>query len=170
MHVSVSSRELSDLARTARQSGRSELTKEAARQARKVLQPVVPEVRAAYRAVPSHTGRQRSARAVAERPRGFRDAAARGVQIKVSFSGKFAGVRLRVDPRHFPDGQRHLIQYWEGLLPRWRSPNWGRDGAGDWKTQPAHPTFYPAIRPHIPRVRAEMRGIADDLSDQLGGS
>lgn len=167
MQVGVSSRELSDLARTARRSGRSELTKEAAKQARKVLQPVVPEVRQAYKAVPSYTGRQRSARAVAERPRGFRDAAARGVQIKVSFSGKFAGVRLRVDPRHFPDGQRHLIQYWEGLLPRWRSPNWGRD---EWKQQPAHPTFYPTIRPHIPRVRAEMRTIADGMSDQLGGS
>lgn len=167
MQVTVSSTQLSDLARDLRRAGRKDVVKEAGQRMRALMKPLVPEVRAAYRAAPSHTGRQRSVRAVAERPRGLRDAAARGVQIKVSFSGKFAGVRLRVDTRHFPDGQKHLVQYWEGTLPRWRSPNWGRD---EWKTQPPHPVFYPTIRPHIPRVRAGLNDIADDMTRQLGGS
>lgn len=166
MHVSVSSRELSDLARDLRRAGRKDVTKEAGKRMRQLLQPAVPEVRAAVRAIPSHTGHQRSVRAVQERPRGLRDATARGVQIKVSFSGKFAGVRLRVDTRHFPDGQKHLPQYLEGTLARWRSPNWGRD---QWKQQPAHPFFYPTIRPHIPRVQAGLRDIADEMTEQLGG-
>lgn len=166
MQVSVSSRELSDLARDLRRAGRRDVTKEAGKRARELLKPVVPEIRNAVRNTPGRAGHQRSARAVADRPRGLRDATARGVQIKVSFSGQYAGVRLRVDTRHFPDGQKHLPKYLEGIYERWRSPNWGRD---EWKQQQSHPFFYVTVRPHVPRVRAGMREIADGMADELGG-
>lgn len=142
------------------------------------LKPVVVEIRAAVMAIPSHSSRQltgsgrrtkragRSDRAVAERPRGLRDATARGVQMKVNLSGKNIGVRLRVDPRHFPAGQKHLPQLLEGTRPRWRSPSWGHD---PWKTQPAHPYFFRTIQPHIPRIQAAITREVNKAVRELGG-
>lgn len=165
MQVTVSSRELSDLARDLRRAGKRGVTTEAGRRMRRLVQPIVPEMRSAYHAVPSARS-PRSAKAVRDRPRGLRDATARGVQIKMSFSGKYAGVRIRVDPRHFPDKQKKLPKYLEGIIGTWRSPNWGRD---DRKVQRPHPVFYPTIRRHAPRVRAGLRDVADYMTEQLGG-
>lgn len=162
--LSVSSRDLERLAKDLRKAGRKDLQKEALRSMRKKVQPIAPEIRRAVRATPGGTNDRRSAKARAARPRRLRDATARGVQVKASLSGKYAGVRLRVDTRHFPDGEKHLPKYLEGTLPRWRSPNWGRD---QWKQQRPRPYFYVTIRPHIPEVTAEIAKIIDDVSDEL---
>lgn len=155
--------------------------REMSRNIREELKPVVAEIRAKVKSLPSTSARQRtgtgrrtgragrSAKAVAERPRGLRDAVARGVQMKVNLSGKNMGVRLRVDPRHLPEGQKQLPQLLEGTRPRWRSPNWGR--RTEWKTQPAHPFFFSTIEPHIPRVRQRvMREIEKAMRELAGDS
>lgn len=166
MQVQVLSPDLERLVRDAHRAGQRELIKDVSKGIRDELRPVVVEVRQVVRAQPSHAGRHRSRRAVQERPRGLRDAVARGVQMKVNLSGRQIGVRLRVDPRHFPDGQKDLPQLLEGTRPRWRSPNWGRD---EWKTQHPHPYFFDTIRPHVPRVQAAVLREFDKLARELAG-
>ncbi|MFI0484889.1 hypothetical protein [Actinomadura sp. 9N215] len=166
MNVSVSSHDLARLGRDLQRAGRKDLKKEALMRMRRAVQPIVPEIQRAVRGTPGGTSDLRSAQARAARPRRLRDATARGVQAKASLTGKYAGVRLRVDPRHFPDGEKHLSKYLEGTLPRWRSPSWGHD---PWKTQRAHPYFFVTIRPHIPAVQAEVAKVIKEAMDELGG-
>lgn len=166
MDVSVTSRDLAQLGRDLKRAGRTDLNKEALKRLRREVQPIVPEVRQRIRAIPSGTDAGRSVKARAARPRRLRDATARGVQVKASLTGKYAGVRLRVDTRHFPDGEKNLSKYLEGTMPRWRSPNWGRD---EWKVQRAHPYFFPTIRPHVPQVQAGVLKILNEYSGKLGG-
>lgn len=166
MQVSVTSNDLNRLGRDLRAAGRKDLQKEALKRMRRKVEPIRPEIQRAVRATPGGTEDLRSRKARSERPRRLRDATARGVQVKASLSGRYAGVRLRVDPRHFPDGEKHLSKYLEGVLPRWRSPNWGRD---QWKQQRARPYFFPTIRPHIPGVQTEVAKIISEIMDEIGG-
>ncbi|MCW2872559.1 hypothetical protein [Actinacidiphila oryziradicis] len=106
----------------------------------------------------------RSKKAREKRPKGLRDATARGVQSKVSLSGKYAGVRLRVDPRHFPADQKKLPKYLEGVLPRWRHPTYGHS---PWVVQGSHPYFFPTVLPHVPRVQAGVRRVLDEAMAEL---
>lgn len=166
MHVSVTSNDLNRLGRDLKAAGRKDLQKEALKRMRRKVEPIRPEIQRAVRATPGGTEHLRSKKARSERPRRLRDATARGVQVKASLSGKYAGVRLRVDPRHFPEGEKHLPKYLDGALPRWRSPNWGRD---QWKQQRPHPYFFVTIRPHIPAVQAEVAKIIKETMDEIGG-
>lgn len=168
MEMRVLSPDLERLVRDARQAGQREAIKGVSRGIRTELRPVVDEIRVKVRAQPSHTGNQRSGISKVERPRGLRDATARGVQMKVNLSGRQVGVRLRVDTRHFPRGSRNLPKYLEGMpgFERWRSPNWGRD---QWKTQHPHPYFFDTIRPHVPRVQAAVLREFDKLARELAG-
>lgn len=166
MEVTIRSSDLANLARDARRAGRRDLNREMTKRLRATVKPAVPAIRSAVRAIPGGTGDERSRAAQQARPRDLRDAIARGVQIKVSLSARFAGVRLRVDPRHFPDGDKNLPKYVEGTLVRWRSPNWGRD---EWKQQRPHPYFFSTIRPYIPAVRSEMKKIMDEIQNDLTG-
>lgn len=166
MTVSVSSRDLARLGRDLQRAGRKDLKKAALKSLRREVQPIVPEIRRAVKATPGGTGEERSVRARAARPRGLRDATARGVQVKASLTGKYAGVRLRVDTRHFPDGQTNLPKYLEGTLPRWYSPTFGHDPK---KVQRPHPYFFVTIRPHLPQVKAGIAKIVSETFDELGG-
>lgn len=166
MQVSVTSNDLNRLGRDLRAAGRKDLQKEALKRMRRRVQPIVPDIKRAVKATPGGTDDLRSRKARATRPRRLRDATARGVQVKASLSGKYAGVRLRVDTRHFPDGEKHLPKYLEGTLSRWRSPSWGHD---PWKTQRPHPYFFVTIRPHIPGVQADVAKVISETMDELGG-
>lgn len=164
MQVSVSSRDLAQLGRDLQRAARKDLKKDTLKRMRAAVKPIVPEIRAAVKATPSGGDKGRSVKARAARPRRLRDATARGVEAKVSLTGKFAGVRLRVDTRHFPDGEKKLPKYLEGTIPRWRSPSWGHD---PWKVQKPHPYFFKTIRPHIPRVQEEVAKVLKDISDEI---
>lgn len=159
---------LSRFAHDMRRAGRADLNKQLLKAMRKELKPLVPEVRAAILSGPSNSAplttpsgrpsrRQgsapRSAGSQDKRTRGLRDAEARGVQVKASLSGRFAGISIRIDPRHFPDGQKALPMYREGVKGPWRSPNWGRE---DWKTQAAHPAFFPTVERRAPAISARL--------------
>lgn len=168
MYIRMDTEGLARFARDMRRAGRRDLNRELLKALRKRVKPMVPEIKAAILSGPSHaapvltpSGRRsrrrgtatRSAASRERRVRGLRDAEARGVQVKASLSAGFAGVSLRIDPRHFPDGQKALPMYREGVKRPWRSPNWGRD---DWKTQAAHPAFYPTIERRLPQISAEL--------------
>lgn len=174
MDVQIRSGDLEQVVRDIRKVDGAELIKHAAIGIRHELVPVIAEIKQKVKEVPSNSARARTARgrprahagrsakSVAARPRGLRDATARGVQMKVHLSSKRIDVRLRVDPRHFPEGEKNLPKLLEGMpgYTRWRSPNWGRD---EWKTQRPHPYFFDTIRPHIPRVAARIEREFDDL-------
>jgi hypothetical protein len=166
MDVQIRRGDLQNLARDFRDAGRRDLGRDMLKALRAEVKPIVPQVRSAIRSSPSATGTQRSGKALEARPRGLRDAMARGVQMKASLTGIQAGVRLRIDARHFPDGEKHLPKYREGVMARWRAPSWGHD---PWKTIQPVPRFYPTIRPHIPRVRAGVGRIYLEYVDRLGG-
>lgn len=164
--ITVSSHDLARLGRDLTRAGRKDLKKEALKRLRANVQPIVPEIKAKIRSIPGGTDDGRSAKARAARPRRLRDATARGVQVKASLTGKYAGVRLRVDARHFPAEERNLPLYLEGVLPRWYSPSWGHDPR---KVQRAHPYFYVTIRPHLPQVKAGVARVIEDISNELKG-
>lgn len=162
--VRVRHDDLRRLSRDFRAAGRRDLQRDMLKEMRQSVRPIVPQVKAAIRATPSRTGDQRSEKARADRPRGLRDAMARGVQTKASLTGRQVGVRIRIDPRHFPEDEKSLPRYHQGTRGRWRSKNWGRD---EWKTQRAHPVFFETIRPHIPRVESALKRIVDNYTERL---
>lgn len=165
MEIQVTSQDLKKLGRDLKRAGQKDLQKEALKRMRAEVQPLVPEIRARIRQTPGgHSDRLRTTKARAARPRKLRDAEARGVQVKASLTGKYAGVRIRIDTRHLPDGDKNLFKYREGLISPWRSPTFGH---GPWKVQRAHPTFYPTIRPHIPEVQAGVLKIVNDISERV---
>lgn len=164
MQVTIRSDDLAAFAKDARRAGRKDLNKKVGQGMRALVKPIIPEVRAKVRSLPSGGNSERSKKARERRPRSLRDATARGVQSKVSLSGKFAGVRLRVDPRHFPPGEKNLPKLLEGAVDRWRHETYGHE---PWVDQQAHPYFFPTIRPHIPRVQAGIRRALDDAVAEL---
>lgn len=183
MEVQIRSGDLPQVVRDIRRIDGAELVKHAAIGIRHELVPVVAEIKAKVDETPSTSARARTAKgrprahagrsriSVVERPRGLRDATARGVQMKVQLSAKRIDVRLRVDTRHFPRGSKTLPKYLEGMrgYEHWRSPSWGRRGARDWKEQPPHPYFFSTIQPHVPRVAARVVREFDDLRRILMG-
>jgi hypothetical protein len=162
--IELRTSDLQRLARDFRAAGRRDLQREMLREMRQAVRPIVPQVKAAIRATPSRTGDQRTRKARAERPRSLRDAMARGVQARASLTGRQVGVRIRIDPRHFPEDEKSLPRYHQGVRSRWRSRNWGRD---EWKTQRPYPVFFETIRPHVPRVQSALRRIVNDYTDRL---
>lgn len=155
--------QLKRLAADLKKQGQGEARKAMSKRMRDTVKPIPPEMRRKIRALPS-SGEPRSEKAVQTRPRGLRDATARGVQIKVSLTGNHPGVRIRVDTRHFPQGQHALPKYLNGTIPRWRHPTYGHD---PWVTQVAHEYFENTIAPHLPKVKAEMEKVMSDVADQL---
>lgn len=132
------------------------------------VKPIVPKMRAKVLAFPGGQG-QRSVKSREKRPRGLRDATARGIQVKTSLSGRSAGMRIRVDPRHFPEGQKNLPKYLDGQIPGfipWRHPKWGRRNK-PWAVQQTHPYFMETIQPEIPRVNDAMVKVLTTTRDAL---
>lgn len=157
--------ELRKLAKDLKAAGRGDLRKDMTKRLRTSVQPIVPEMRRKIKALPGAGGTdKRSKKAKEQRPRGLHDSTARGVQAKVSVAGPKVGVRIRIDPRLFPDGQKNLPRYLNGSLPRWRHETYGHE---PWVTQDSHEYFEPTILPHRARVEAEVIKVLDDVRDQL---
>lgn len=155
--------ELRELAKDLRAAGKGDLRKDMVKRLRATVQPIVPEMRRKIRSLPGGAD-TRSKKAKAARPRGLRDCTARGVQAKVSVAGPKVGVRIRVDPRLFPGGQKNLPRYLNGSLPRWRHETYGHEPV---VTQKSHEYFGPVITPRRARVGAEVIKVLDDVRNQL---
>lgn len=155
--------QLKRLAADLKKQGKGEARKAMAKRLKNAVAPIPPEMRRKIRSLPS-SGTPRSPKAVQARPRGLRDATARGVQIKVNLTGRSPGVRVRVDTRHFPEGQHALPKYLNGTIPRWRHPTWGHD---PWVNQLSHEYFENTITPHLPKVGTEMEKVMSDVADEL---
>ena len=113
-----------------------ELRKELTGGTADILRPLVPDVRAAYRSMPSR-GRARSASRA-----DLRALLAKSVRVEVRTSGRTAGARIRADGRRMPDQMKALPAYVEGERARWRHPVFGDRAV--WVTQAPSPRFYAA--------------------------
>lgn len=170
MYIRVDTPGLTRLARDMRRAGGRDLSNELARSLRTHIKPLVPVLRSAIRAT-SSKGLTRSRKSVEERPLGLREAEARGVQVKVSFSGRSPGVGLRIDPRLFPEGSKTVISYREGVRSRWRVRNWkSARRREDWHSQRAVPAFFPTIRPRVEPVRAAVARDVEAAVDRATGA
>ncbi len=131
---------------------------------RNVLRPIVPEVRAAYKAASSmgHASMARGSRDRAD----LRGLLAKATHVEVKLTGKQAGARIRVDGRKMPDRMKGLPKAWEGEGgARWRHPVYGRRGT--WVQQRPRPTFDRIVAPKAEGAAREIERIANGIVRKL---
>jgi hypothetical protein len=136
-----------------------ELRKELSGGLRQVLVPIRDEVKAAYRAAPSGQGKAR------RKGGSLRGQLAKATRMEVRTSGRMIGVRLRVDGRKMPAGQRSLPAYWEGYKRPWRWPVYGNRQA--WAQGRARPTFDRTVEPHEDDAGRAVDQVLDDIRREL---
>ncbi len=141
-----------------------ELRKELTSGLRNVLKPIVPEVRAAFKASPS-MGHGGMSHAQANRP-DLRALLAKATRVEVKLAGRAAGARIRVDGRRLPSGMRGLPKAWEAEGgARWRHPTWGNRGR--WVQQRSRPLFYRIVAPKAEPAAREIEQIANRIVKKL---
>jgi hypothetical protein len=130
---------------------------------RNVLRPIVPEVRAAYKAAPSmgHGSMARGSRGRAD----LRALLAKATRIEVRLAGKQAGARIRVDGRRLPDRMKGLARAWEGEGRPWRHPVYGRRDT--WVRQKSRKTFYPIVQRHEAQARQAVEQVFAQVKAKL---
>jgi len=141
-----------------------ELRKEFTTGLRNVLKPLVPEVRAAFKASPS-MGHGGMSHAQANRA-DLRALLAKATRVEVKLTGKQAGARIRVDGRRMPSGLRGLPKAWEAEAgARWRHPTWGN--RQNWVQQRSRPLFYRIVAPKAEGAAREIEQIANRVVRKL---
>jgi hypothetical protein len=131
---------------------------------RNVLKPIVPEVRAAYKAASSmgHVSMARGARDRAD----LRGLLTKATHVEVKLTGKQAGARIRVDGRKMPDRMKGLPKAWEAEGgARWRHPTWGNRGR--WVQQRPRPLFYRIVAPKAEGAARQVEEIANRVVRKL---
>jgi hypothetical protein len=132
---------------------------------RGVLKPMVPEVRAAFKASPS-MGHGGMSKAQQSRP-DLRALLAKATRVEVKLTGRAAGARIRLDGRRMPSGLRGIPKAWEGEAgARWRHPAWGRR-TDAWIQQRPRPIFYKNVAPKAERAAKEVERIANEVVRKL---
>ena len=132
---------------------------------RNVLRPVVPEVRAAYRAGPSR-GHASASKARQQQP-DLRAVLAKATRVEVKTAGRQAGARIRVDGRKMPPGMGRVPRYYEGTVARWKHPVFGRGDVSTWVVQRGRPTFYPVVRRHEAQARRAVEQVVSQIKAKL---
>lgn len=161
----LDSKDLKDLNRAFKKAADGkELRAELRTGLRNVLRPMVPEVRAAFRASPS-MGHGGMSRAQASRP-DLRVLLAKATHVEVKLTGRFAGARIRVDGRRMPDRLKGIPKAWEGEAgARWRHPTWGNRNV--WVQQRSRSLFYRIMAPKAEPAAKEVEQIANRVVAKL---
>ena len=140
------------------------LRKELTTGLRNVLRPIVPEVRAAFKASPS-MGHGGMSRVQASRT-DLRALLAKATRVEVKLTGRQAGARIRVDGRRMPSGLRGLPKAWEAEGgARWRHPTWGNRQR--WVQQRSRPLFYRIVAPKAEGAARQVEEIANRIVRKL---
>lgn len=129
-----------------------------------ILRPMVPKVRAAYRANPSGQGAAR------RRGGSLRGALARATRVEVLLSGRRAGARIRVDGRRMPKNRGRMGRipnYYEGTRRPWKHPVYGNPDVARWAIQQPVPTFYRTVRPDQRRARREAEQAVEAVFKKI---
>jgi hypothetical protein len=131
------------------------LRKELVAEMKEAANPLVPQIKAAWLAVPSSS----------QKPK-LRQALAKATRVQVRLTGKEAGVRVRTDGRKMPSGSRALPGYAEGIRRRpWRHPVFGNREV--WVTQQPFPRFYDAAKLDEVTMRRRCNAAVDKVFDQI---
>lgn len=149
-------RDLTRIAAELRRMDNPELKKRFRQELRAAGKPMVPKVRQAIRDIPSKRGYSAD---------GLRGRMAKAVKLEVRTTGKQAGVRLRVDGRRMPAGQKALQSYMEGVRKPWRHPVYGNRDA--WVSQPPKPYFYRTVEPMGLSAQRNIQRAAERVADDL---
>lgn len=159
--VIVRSEDLAKLARDIRRSAdgpalRRKLTKEL----RQAAKPLVPALRSSIAAIPSknrpaHKGRP-----------GLRRLLSSSVSTQVK-TGKWATVRVFMNPKKMPDGMKSLPGYFEGITGKGvlRHPVWGNRDA--WASQLPRPYFARGITGAEQDARAAVERVMEDIAKEI---
>jgi hypothetical protein len=138
-----------------------EIRKQFSRELRNAAAPLVPAVRRSVMAIPVK-GVPKSA-SYPEGP-GLRARIARATRLQLRLTGRIAGVRIFVDPRRMPMGQKALQNELEGLK-RWRHPVFGDSGV--WVQQEPHPYFFPALRTLGPKATIATQLMIRKITQEI---
>ena len=150
-----SGKELRTISRELKHVGNGrEIKKRMTRELRAVAAPFVPAVRAAVLSAPVK----------GEGSTGLRARLARATRLQVRTVGRQAGVRILVDPKRMPDGEKALPEEFEGTK-RWRHPVYGNRDV--WITQDPKPFFFRTVRPLGPASRVAVGRILDKISKDI---
>jgi len=149
-------KELARISRELRTVGNGrEIRKQLGKELRTAALPLVPAVRASIQAIPAATGQSS----------GLRSRLAKATRLSVKTTGRTASIRILVDGRKMPDGERALPAYIEGTKPNWRHPVHGHKGT--WVRQQAHPYFYKVVRPLGRKSRTAVIRTLDEISKKI---
>lgn len=120
------------------------------------------EARAAARARAGKAPVQRRPRKSRVQAHGLRAAIARGVKVRVKYSGYTTGVRVYVDKRTLPESQQKLPRLLNNPAG-WRHPVFGSRDA-DWVRQTGQEYWGNTIRRHKARIQqAVAQAVADTI-------
>ncbi|MEW2250389.1 hypothetical protein AB0907_23980 [Streptomyces sp. NPDC006975] len=150
------SRDLVRIAAELRRMNRPELQKRFRQELRAAGKPMVPRVRQAIQQIPSKRGYSSG---------GLRGNMARAVKLEVRTTGREAGVRLRVDGRKMPSGQKALQSYMEGVKKPWRHPVFGNREV--WVKQDPKPYFFHTVEPMGLAAQRNIQRAAERVADDL---
>lgn len=148
-------RDLARISRELRRMNDRELKRRFRRELRAAAAPMVPAVRASIAAIPVK-GTSGST--------GLRKRLQRATRLAVRTTGRSAMVRILVDPKRLPSGQKALAEEMEGTK-RWRHPVFGDRGV--WVTQQSHPYFFRVVRPLGLRSRVAVNRVLDGITRDI---
>ena len=131
-----------------------ELLRAYRRELRAAAAPMVPAVRAAIAAIP----------AAGPASTGLRKRLQRATRLQSRTTGKYAGIRVLVDPKKMPSGEKSLPEEMEGTK-RWRHPVFGNRSS--WVTQQPHPYFFKTVEPLGARSRAGVAAATAAVERQV---
>jgi len=149
-------RDLTRIARELRAMNNPELKKRFSNELRQAAKPMVPAVKQAIRQIPSKQGYTAD---------GLRGRMARAVKLEVRTTGRDAGVRIRVDGRKMPSGDKSLQAYMEGVKKPWRHPVYGNREV--WVRQSPKPYFYRTVESMGQRARQGVNRAIDRVADDI---
>jgi hypothetical protein len=163
----VGQAELAALARRLKDAGRGDLRRQLDSRLRSAARPLVNDLRQAVRTTPvtgarGGGGRQRARHQASDNPVGLRESIARAITMQVRATGRFGGVRIRVDRQQLPPSQRTLPGHLDS--GRWRHPTFGHR---PWVAQYSRPWWTPTVRRHTPRMQAQIRRVLDDIARRI---
>lgn len=104
-------------------------------------------------------GRRARARRGATLSTGLRARIAHGVKARVQYSGFRYGAQIAITTTNLPRSQRNLPKHLNSAKG-WRHPVFGNRDV--WRGQQGEPYFDRAIKPHVPRLKREVRAAVNE--------
>lgn len=159
--VTIRSEELARLARDLKgASNGPELKKRLTKELRAAAKPLVPAVRASIAQMPSKGRPAHKGRAP------LRVLLARSVSTQVK-TGKWAAVRVFMNPKKMPDGMKSLPGYFEGITGKGvlRHPVWGNPDR--YASQLPRPYFGRGTAGAEQIARDAMQRVMDDIAGEI---